>query len=177
MHPALGALAATASHRCPPPRSLPRVRDENRARRVHGTCKDGMMRSIRRCKQRASVTRGRQRARMRLTSLLEPCVKGLSTCREDLLVREGGHRFRNRFFARVTSHPHAPVHPTDGGGPLSAPEERVTAYAYNISFRVRCCLREGVGSNERRNDKKRPSRRSCGSSRLLTYARALSLAA
>ena len=66
-----------------------RVRDENRARRVHGTCKDGMMRSIRRCKQRASVTRGRQRARMRLTSLLEPCVKGLSTCREDLLVREG----------------------------------------------------------------------------------------
>ena len=34
------------------------------------------------------------------------------------------------------------MHPTDGGGPLSAPEERVTAYAYNISFRVRCCLRD-----------------------------------
>ena len=34
------------------------------------------------------------------------------------------------------------MYPTDGGGPLSAPEERVTAYAYNISFRVRCCLRD-----------------------------------
>ena len=57
---------------------------------------------------------------------------------EDLLVCGRGAPFSKPIFRSR----HIPMHPTDGGGPLSAPEERVTAYAYNISFRVRCCLRE-----------------------------------
>ena len=74
------------------------------------------MRSVRRCKQRASVTRGRQRARMRLTSLLEPCVKGLSTCREVLSCVKGGTVFETDF--SLASHPHAPH--GRGGTPLRA---------------------------------------------------------
>ena len=58
---------------------------------------------------------------------------------EDLLVCGRGAPFSKPIFRSR----HIPMHPTDGGGPLSAPEERVTAYAYNISFRVRCCLRDG----------------------------------
>ena len=62
---------------------------------------------------------------------------------EDLLVCGRGAPFSKPIFRSR----HIPMYPTDGGGPLSAPEERVTAYAYNISFRVRCCLRETLGDH------------------------------